>query len=29
LTEKGQRLAEACKANPDKDLISIAETIYE
>ena len=29
LTEKGQKLAEACKANPDKDIISVAEKIYE
>ena len=29
LTAKGQKLAEACKANPDKDIISVAETIYE
>ncbi len=29
LTEKGQKLAEACKASPDKDIISVAETIYE
>lgn len=29
LTEKGKRLAEACAANPSKDVISIAKTIYE
>ena len=29
LTEKGQKLAEACKASPDKDIISVAEKIYE
>src|SRR3954447_20762717 len=29
LTAKGQALAEACKANPTKDLISIAEPLYE
>jgi len=29
LTAKGQALAEACKAAPTKDIISIAETIYE
>ena len=29
LTAKGQALAEACKASPGKDIISIAETIYE
>ena len=29
LTAKGQALAEACKKSPEKDIISIAETIYE
>jgi len=29
LTEQGQKLAEACKASPDKDIISVAEGIYE
>jgi len=29
LTAKGQALAEACKKTPEKDIISIAETIYE
>ena len=29
LTAKGQALAEACQKSPDKDIISIAEDIYE
>jgi HdeA/HdeB family len=29
VTAKGQALAEACQKNPDKDIISIAEPIYE
>jgi hypothetical protein len=29
LTAKGQALAEACKKTPEKDVISIAEPIYE
>jgi hypothetical protein len=29
LTAKGVALAEACKKTPDKDIISVAETIYE
>jgi len=29
LTAQGTKLAEACKANPTKDIISVAETIYE
>ena len=29
LTAKGQALAEACKKSPDKDVISVAEPIYE
>jgi hypothetical protein len=29
LTAKGQALAEACQKSPDKDVISIAEDIYE
>jgi hypothetical protein len=29
LTAKGQALAEACKKAPEKDLISIAEPLYE
>src|SRR5262245_10459698 len=29
LTAQGQKLAEACAKSPDKDIISIAETIYE
>jgi hypothetical protein len=29
LTAKGQALAEACQKTPDKDIISIAEDIYE
>jgi hypothetical protein len=29
LTAKGQALAEACQKSPDKDIISVAEDIYE
>jgi ABC-type glycerol-3-phosphate transport system substrate-binding protein len=29
LTAKGQALAEACQKSPDKDVISVAEDIYE
>ena len=29
LTAKGQALAEACQKAPDKDIISVAEDIYE
>jgi hypothetical protein len=29
LTAKGQALAQACQGAPDKDIISIAEDIYE
>jgi acid stress chaperone HdeB len=29
LTAKGQALAEACQKSPDKDIISIAEPLYE
>ena len=29
LTAQGQKLAEACKADPAKDIISAAEPIYE
>jgi hypothetical protein len=29
LVAKGSALAEACKKSPEKDIISIAETIYE
>jgi hypothetical protein len=29
LTAQGTKLAEACKAAPTKDIISIAESIYE
>jgi hypothetical protein len=29
LTAKGQALAEACKKDPDKDIISVAEPLYE
>ncbi len=29
LTAKGQALAEACQKSPDKDVITIAEDIYE
>ena len=29
VTEKGQALAEACQKTPDKDIISVAEPIYE
>jgi hypothetical protein len=29
LIAKGQALAEACKRSPDKDVISVAEDIYE
>ena len=29
LTAKGQALAEACQKTPDKDIISVAEDIYE
>jgi acid stress chaperone HdeB len=29
LTAKGQALAEACGRTPDKDIISVAEPIYE
>jgi acid stress chaperone HdeB len=29
LTKMGSRLAEACKANPTKDIITAAEPIYE
>ena len=29
LTAKGQALAEACQKSPGKDIISIAEDIYE
>jgi acid stress chaperone HdeB len=29
LTAKGQALAEACQKAPDKDVITIAEDIYE
>jgi acid stress chaperone HdeB len=29
LTAKGQALAQACQASPDKDIITIAEDIYE
>jgi acid stress chaperone HdeB len=29
LTAKGAALADACKKTPDKDIISVAETIYE
>ena len=29
LTEKGTKLAEACKADPSKDVISVAKPIYE
>ena len=29
LTAQGTKLAEACKAAPTKDIISVAETIYE
>lgn len=29
LTAQGTKLAETCKASPDKDIISVAEGIYE
>jgi hypothetical protein len=29
LTDKGKKLAEACQANPSKDVISVAKPIYE
>lgn len=29
LTDKGTKLAEACKADPSKDVISVAKPIYE
>jgi|SRR5215213_4066561 len=29
VTAKGQALAEACQKSPDKDVITIAEDIYE
>ena len=29
VTAKGQALADACQKSPDKDVISIAEDIYE
>jgi hypothetical protein len=29
LTAKGQALAEACQKTPDKDIISVAEPLYE
>jgi hypothetical protein len=29
VTAKGQALAEACAKTPDKDIISVAEPIYE
>ena len=29
LTAQGQKLAEACAKSPDKDIITIAEPIYE
>jgi acid stress chaperone HdeB len=29
LTAKGQALAESCQKTPDKDIISVAEDIYE
>jgi hypothetical protein len=29
LTAQGTKLAEACKADPTKDIISVAEKIYE
>lgn len=29
LTAKGQALADACQKAPDKDIISVAEDIYE
>ena len=29
LTDKGTKLAEACKADPSKDVISAAKPIYE
>ena len=29
LTAQGTKLAEACKADPSKDIISVAEKIYE
>jgi hypothetical protein len=29
LTAKGQALSEACAKSPDKDIISVAEDIYE
>ena len=29
LTAKGQALAEACQKSPDKDILSVAEDIYE
>ena len=29
VTAKGQALAEACQKTPDKDIISVAEPIYE
>ncbi|MEN3385727.1 MAG: HdeA/HdeB family, partial [Hyphomicrobiales bacterium] len=29
LTAQGTKLAEACKAAPTKDIISVAEGIYE
>lgn len=29
LTEKGTKLAEVCKENPSKDVISVAKPIYE
>ena len=29
VTAKGQALAEACQKSPDKDIISVAEPIYE
>jgi len=29
LTAKGQALAEACQKSPEKDIISVAEDIYE
>ena len=29
VTAKGQALAEACQNTPDKDIISVAEPIYE
>ena len=29
LVAQGQKLATACQATPDKDIISVAKTIYE